>query len=103
MSQTHIIFKELLPNIYSYVIVNFVMIMKSAITGSVGIMMLGLAAFEPSNWGAMIHRARVQGLINPDALAFLLKPLVAVVLFQVGALLFANGLDELLNPRLKVN
>ena len=102
MSRFHIIMKELMPNIASYIFINFIGTMKAAITGSMGIMMLGLAAFEPSNWGAMLHRARVQGLVNPKVIRFMMTPLTAIVVFQTGALLFANGMDEVLNPRLKV-
>lgn len=102
MSKFHIIMKELMPNIASYIFINFIATMKSAITGSMGIMMLGLAAFEPSNWGAMLHRARMQGLMNPKVIRFMMTPLCAIVLFQAGAMLFANGMDETLNPRLRV-
>jgi peptide/nickel transport system permease protein len=101
MSRIHIVFKELIPNISSFILINFIMIMRSAITSSVGIMTLGLAAFEPSNWGVMLHRARMQGLINPAVISFMMKPLCTIILFEVGAILFTNGLDEILNPRLR--
>lgn len=100
-NQFKIIFDELLPNMYSYILINFIMIMKSAITGSVGIMMLGLAAFEPANWGAMLNRAMSNGLVNPSVMSFMMKPLITIILFQVGATLLANGLDEIFNPRLR--
>lgn len=104
LSKTHILFQELVPNIASYILINFVMIMRSAITGSVGIMMLGLAAFQPSNWGAMLLRAKDAGaLLIPEASYFLFAPIVAILLFQMGAILLANGLDETLNPRLRKN
>ncbi len=104
LSKSHILFQELLPNISSYILINFVMIMRSAITGSVGIMMLGLAAFQPSNWGAMLLRAKDAGaLLIPEASYFLFAPIVAILLFQMGAILLANGLDETLNPRLRKN
>lgn len=103
MSKAHIIFKELLPNIASYILINFIMTVRNAITGSVGIMMLGLAAYDPTNWGSMLERARNLGLVNPKVVPLLLTPLIAIVIFQVGTILFANGLDEILNPRLRVN
>lgn len=98
----HILFKELLPNILSYVLINFVMIMRSAITGSVGIMMLGLAAFDPANWGAMLNRARQIGLVDRNAMLFMLKPLFTIIVLQTGVIMLSNGLDEILNPRLRV-
>ncbi|WP_264230135.1 ABC transporter permease [Acholeplasma laidlawii] len=103
MSKTHIIFKELFPNIASYILINFIISVKSAIIGSVGVMMLGLAAYEPTNWGAMIEHARSLGLINPKVIAILVPPLVAIIIFQFGAIFLADGLDEVFNPRLKVN
>ena len=102
MSKGHIIFKELIPNLSSYILINFIIVVKSAITGAVGIMMLGLAAYDPTNWGSMLESARGLGLINPKVIPLLLVPLGAIVLFQMGAILLANGLDEILNPRLKV-
>ena len=102
LSKAHIIFKELLPNLYSYILVNFILIMRNAIIGSVGIMMLGLASFEPSNWGAVLQRAKAV-ILNPDATLLWLAPIVSIGVFQTGALLLANGLDETLNPRLKSN
>ena len=52
MSKAHIIFKELMPNVFSYIVINFVMAMRNAIMASVGIMLVGLAAYDPTNWGA---------------------------------------------------
>ena len=102
MSRMHVVFRELMPNISSYILTNFILIMKNAITGSVGIMLLGLAAYDPTNWASMIDVARNQGLMNPDAVRMLLFPLVAIVLFQAGAMLFSGGLDDVLNPRLRI-
>lgn len=102
MSKMHIIFSELLPNISSYILINFIMTVKNAITGSVGIMMLGLAAYDPTNWGSMIERARNIGLVNPKIVSLLMTPLCLIVIFQMSTIMFSNGIDEILNPRLKV-
>lgn len=102
MSKAHIIFKELLPNVFSYIAVNFVLAMRNAIMATVGIMLVGLAAYDPTNWGAIINAARMKGLMNYKNVLILLYPLVFIVIFQVGTLILSNGLDETLNPRLKV-
>ena len=102
MSRWHIIFKELMPNILSYIVINFVIAMRNAIMASVGIMLVGLASYDPTNWGAIINAARMKGLINPKNIQIMLYPLTAIVIFQMAALQLANGLDETLNPRLKV-
>lgn len=103
MSKFHIIVKELFPNIISYVLINFIVAVRNAITGSVGIMMLGLAAYDPTNWGSMLERARNIGLVNPKVVPLLLTPLLAIMLFQIGTVLLSNGMDEIMNPRLRVN
>lgn len=104
MSRTHIIFKELMPNIASYIIVNFILAMKNAITGSVGIMLLGIAVFEPTNWGVMLVTAKDFGaMIVPAARLWLLSPIICISLFQFSVIMLSNGLDETLNPRLRRN
>jgi len=104
MKKSHIILNELIPNVTSYILVNMIQIMRSAITSSVGIMFLGVAEMEPSNWGAMLYDIMNSGalLIN-SALTFCLAPIFAIALFQMGLVNLANGLDETLNPRLRKN
>ena len=104
MKRSHIIFKELIPNVTSYILVNMIQIMRSAIISSVGIMFLGVAEMEPSNWGAMLYDIMNSGaLLIPSALTFCLAPIFAIALFQMGLVNLANGLDETLNPRLRKN
>ena len=99
----HIIMAELLPNIMPYVAINFLYIMKDAITASVGLMFLGIIPFSPSNWGMMLNLATQQAgaIYIPQGLYYALAPMGAIILFQLGALFFAHGLDEVLNPRLR--
>lgn len=103
MSTFHIVFKELLPNIASYIIINFIIVMKNAITGSVSLMFLGVVALEPTNWGTILSLAKTNGaLINPASYMWLFGPIICIALLQTGAILLSNGLDETLNPRLRV-
>ena len=102
LSKTHIVFSELLPNIFSFVIINFINSMKNAITASVGLMTLGLALYDPTNWGGIIVTARNNGALSiPAARLTIIAPIVAIMLFQMGSLLFSNGVDEISNPRLR--
>ena len=102
LSKTHIVLSELLPNIFSFVIVNFINSMKNAITASVGLMTLGLALYDPTNWGGIIVTARNSGALSiPAARLTIIAPIVAIMLFQMGSLLFSNGVDEISNPRLR--
>lgn len=104
LSKTHIAFKELLPNIFSYVAINFISSMRNGITASVGMMTLGLALYEPTNWGGIIINARNSGALSiPAARMCVIAPIMAIMIFQIGSILFSNGLDELVNPRLRGN
>ena len=104
MSKAHIIFRELLPNVFSYIAINFVMAMRNAIMASVGIMLVGLAAYDPTNWGAILLNAMDYGaMVVPEARLYLFAPIIFIMLFQLGAILFSDGLDEAINPRLRKN
>lgn len=102
MSTGHIIFKEIMPNLFSYIAVNFVLILRGSILASVGIMLVGLASYNPTDWGVIIQAARMRGLMNLNNVRIMLYPLAAILIFQIAALMLAQGLDETFNPRLKV-
>ncbi|GGJ03834.1 peptide ABC transporter permease [Alicyclobacillus cellulosilyticus] len=103
MSKFHIIFKELMPNVISFLTVSFIGVGSGAIQASVGIMLLGLAPFSATNWGEMLTMA-VQGtggVFNPRGVYYLISPIVCMSLFTLGCFLFANGIDDFFNPRLR--
>lgn len=102
MGLFHIIFKEMLPNMISYILISFISIMKGAITASVGLMVLGLVPFSSSHWGMMISLATTTtgAMYGSTALIYFLTPVFGIMLFQMGCLFFANGLDDAFNPKL---
>lgn len=102
MGLFHIIFKEMLPNMISYITISFISVMKGAITASVGLMVLGLVPFSSSHWGMMISLATTTtgAMYGSTALIYFLTPVCGIMLFQMGCLFFANGLDDALNPKL---
>ncbi|MBL4935878.1 ABC transporter permease [Clostridium sp. YIM B02515] len=99
----YIVFKEIMPNITSYLAINFVMIIQSAIVSSVGLMLLGLSPYTPTNWGMMLNLAikNTGGIFNPKGYYYLLSPMLCIALFQMSCIFFSSGLDEALNPRLR--
>ena len=103
ISKLNIILYDVLPNIVSYIAVNFISIMKNAITASVGLMVLGLVPFKGNHWGVMINVAISQtgALLGSGSMIYFLAPVVCLMLFQLGSYFFATGLDEALNPRLR--
>ncbi|HLO04952.1 MAG TPA: ABC transporter permease [Symbiobacteriaceae bacterium] len=103
ISKVNIILYDVLPNIVSYIAVNFISIMRNAITASVGLMVLGLVPFQGNHWGVMITVAISQtgALMGSGSMVYFLAPVVCLMLFQLGCYFFATGLDEALNPRLR--
>lgn len=103
MNKLNIIISDVVPNIISYIAVNFISMMRSAITAAVGLMYLGLVPFQGNHWGMMIQLALSTSgaIMGTGALAYFLAPVVCIILFQMGCYLFATGLDEALNPRLR--
>lgn len=103
MSNFNIIVNDVIPNIISYIAVNFISMMKEAIMAAVGLMYLGLVPFQGNHWGIMIQLALTASgaMMGSGAIVYFLSPVVCIVLFQLGCYLFATGLDEALNPRLR--
>jgi len=103
MGTTHIMYKELMPNIMPYITINFINMAKGAITASVGIMLLGLVPLRVQNWGMMLNMAAFQtgAIYIPKAYSYLLSPMCAIVIFQYSLINFASGVDELFDPRLR--
>ncbi|MFH1726197.1 MAG: ABC transporter permease [Elusimicrobiota bacterium] len=103
MSTSHIMFKELLPNIVPFITINFIHIAKGAITASVGIMLLGLVPLSLTNWGMMLNLAAFStgSIFVPNALPYLLSPMLAIVLFQYSLICFGSAVENLFDPRLR--
>ncbi|QAA34449.1 ABC transporter permease [Clostridium manihotivorum] len=104
ISTFNIIVKDIIPNITSFIAINFIAIMKGAIITSVGLMVLGLVPFQGSHWGMMMQMAMSQSAVLYGGLGpivYFLTPIMGILFFQLGCYLFANGLDEAMNPRLR--
>lgn len=104
ISTFNIILKDVVPNITSFIAVNFIAIMKGAIMTSVSLMVLGLVPFQGSHWGMMIQMAMSQSSVLYGGLGpivYFVTPIMGILLFQLGCYFFANGLDEAMNPRLR--
>ncbi|MBU2573867.1 MAG: ABC transporter permease [Elusimicrobia bacterium] len=103
MPYRHIMFKEALPGLMPYLMINFIDMARGAITASVGIMLLGLVPLSVTNWGMMLNFATFQtgAIYVPSALSYLLSPMLAIILFQYGLICFASGVEEIFDPRLR--
>lgn len=98
----HIIFREVLPNMISYIVVNMIFTIRSAMYNLVGLVFLGMVPIKEPDWGVMIYFGRAKGAIfNPNAASMLISPIIAIALFQLFLVLFTRSLEEIFNPRLR--
>jgi peptide/nickel transport system permease protein len=99
-----IIFRELLPNMMSFIAISTIFEMTHAIYQQTGLVFLGIVPYSSSNWGVMISAAERRGvLFNPQAAWGILAPIAAIIIFQLALISFARSLDEVFNPRLRTS
>jgi peptide/nickel transport system permease protein len=98
----HIIFREMLPNMASYVAIHFIFAMTGTVYAQVGLIVLGLIPLSGANWGVMLYFAQTQGaLYFSDSFFYILSPILAISLFQLSLVALASGLEDVFNPRLR--
>jgi peptide/nickel transport system permease protein len=102
LGTAHIMFKEVLPNMMSYILINFVFAMSGAVYGQVALYFLGLVSMSGVNWGIMIQEAFRRGAVfNTDSMMGLIAPIVMIVLLIWSLTLVARSLEDIFNPRLR--
>lgn len=103
LSTRHILARELLPNIAPYVAMNLLVSTIGAIYAETGLFFLGVLPATVSNWGVMLNLAvfSAGAIGSPQAIFYLLAPLVAILLLTLGIVLVLDAVDEIFNPRLR--
>lgn len=98
----HIISREVFPNMVSYIAINMIFAIRSAMYAIVGLVILGLVPLVEPDWGVMIWNSSRQGaFFNRSAMWMALAPIMAIALFQLSLVLFTRSLEEIFNPRLR--
>ena len=98
----HIILREILPNMISYIVINLIFAMTSAIYAQVGLVFLGLVPFSGKNWGVMLSLAWTRGAIfYKNSIWYIMSPVAAIALFQLSLVSLTRLLEEIFNPRLR--
>jgi len=98
----HIIFREIVPNMMTYIIISFALAMTGAIYAQVALVLFGLVPFSGSNWGVMLSLAWVRGAIYfKDSIWYILMPVAAIVILQLSIVTMTRSLELVFNPRLR--
>lgn len=103
LSSSHILWREIFPNMGPYIAMNLLLSVTGSIYAEVGLFFLGVVPFSTNNWGVMLNLAFTQAgaMYTRSALMYLLAPVIAIMLLTFGIVLFLDALDEMLNPRLR--
>jgi peptide/nickel transport system permease protein len=100
---SHLLFKEIMPNMMSYILVQFVINMTEAIYSQIGLVFLGIVPLEANNWGVMLQYAwRFGAIFSANSRWFLFCPIFMIILLQFSLVTMSRSLDEVFNPRLRV-
>jgi peptide/nickel transport system permease protein len=99
MSHRRLLFRHLLPNVMSPVIVQATLGLAEAIIEAAALSFLGLGATPPTpEWGAMLSEGRSYLRLAPWVTFF---PGIAIFLIVVSFNLLGDGLRDALDPRLR--
>ncbi|MCB0066982.1 MAG: ABC transporter permease [Caldilinea sp.] len=102
LGTSHIVFRELVPNMMTYIVISFTLALTAAVYTQVGLVLLGLVPVSGSNWGVMISFAWTQGAIFfRDAMWRIMMPILAIALFQLSVITMTRSLELAFNPRLR--
>uniref|UniRef100_UPI003F490F42 ABC transporter permease n=1 Tax=Ensifer adhaerens TaxID=106592 RepID=UPI003F490F42 len=97
-SRSHVIFKEILPNCISPIIVMGSLMVATAILIESGLSFLGLSDPNVMSWGYMIGAGRT---VLRSAWWVCTIPGIAVALSVLAINLVGQGINDVLNPRLR--
>jgi peptide/nickel transport system permease protein len=101
LSTSHIVFREIAPNLVGFIAVNFTLLMRAAIYAQVGLVFLGILPLD-QNWGVMINQAWTQGVIySTDSIMYILAPTIMICLLIISLVWIGKSLEDVFNPSLR--
>ncbi|MEV5877723.1 ABC transporter permease [Streptomyces sp. NPDC052101] len=98
-SPARIIFKELLPNLWTPILIQATLLLPTYVTAEAGLAFLGVGLSDPTpDWGVMIQNG---AKVYQDDITFMLFPGVTMVLFVVAFNLLGDSVRDALDPKTK--
>ncbi|MGL5810020.1 MAG: ABC transporter permease [Nocardioides sp.] len=95
------IVRHILPNVMPMVFANTTLTVAIAILSETTLSFLGLGDPTRVSWGTMLDNAFTVGAITTGSWWYILPPGICVVLVVLSFTLVGQGLEEVLNPRLR--
>ncbi len=101
MQGWEVIVKEMLPNLFPYLVAALVTAVSNAILASIGLEALGLGEFESPTLGMTVYWVLFNSALINGWWWWWVAPIVVLVILFVGLFMISLGLDEIANPRLR--
>jgi peptide/nickel transport system permease protein len=98
-SPMRIVFKELLPNLWTPIIIQSTLMLPAYVTAEAGLAFLGVGITDPTpDWGVMIGRG---AQFYTEDFTFMLFPGLSMVIFVLAFNLLGDSVRDALDPKSK--
>ncbi|WP_433452295.1 ABC transporter permease [Streptomyces sp. CA-142005] len=98
-SPMRIVFKELLPNLWTPIIIQSTLMLPAYVTAEAGLAFLGVGITDPTpDWGVMIGRG---AQFYSQDITFMLFPGLSMVIFVLAFNLLGDSVRDALDPKSK--
>ncbi|MCW8383138.1 ABC transporter permease [Streptomyces justiciae] len=98
-SPARIIFKELLPNLWTPILIQSTLLLPAYVTAEAGLAFLGVGLQDPTpDWGVMLQFG---AKYYQDDITFMLFPGLSMVIFVVAFNLLGDSVRDALDPKTK--
>ncbi len=96
-----ILSREIVPNMLSLVMANFLGASTAGLLAAVGLEFLGFGNPNQISWGSMLYWAQNSSALLQGQWAWILAPGLCIALFGMSLVLINFGFDAVSNPRLR--
>lgn len=100
-STYEMIVSEILPYMFSYVFMAFILQFSSGILNEATLSMLGLGPFQTVSLGVMLHWALLWEAVRTGAWWSFIPPVICLSITTFSLMSMNAGMDEVFNPRLR--
>ncbi|MGJ6961390.1 ABC transporter permease [Streptosporangium sp. G11] len=98
-SPARIVFKELLPNLWTPILIQSTLLLPALVTAEAALSFLGVGMIEPiPDWGRMFRRGTE---IYQNDITYLIFPGVALLIFVIAFNLLGDSVRDAFDPKLK--
>ncbi|WP_328873661.1 ABC transporter permease [Streptomyces sp. NBC_00287] len=98
-SPARVIFKELLPNLWTPILIQSTLALPAFVTAEAGLAFLGVGIIDPTpDWGVMIQRG---AQFYTEDITFMIFPGVSMIIFVLAFNLLGDSVRDALDPKSK--